>query len=977
METENKPGKILTFYSYKGGTGRSMALANVAWILASAGKSVLVIDWDLEAPGLHRYFRPFLIDYRLTASPGLIDFVINYATEAVKPSTEVTPDWIAAQANILDYRISLDWDFPHGGALHLVPAGKQDVTYAARVSTFNWQKFYEKLGGGVLMNAVRERVRDKYDYILIDSRTGVSDTAGICTVQLPDELVVCFTYNNQSTEGAAGVARSVFQQKFVEGGESSFRVHPVPMRVDPFEEIRLKRRQQHARKLFEPLLIDAPTDRVAYWANVEVPNIAAFAYEEVLSTFSDEPSDPKRLLSAMIRVTASITRGDVPSFQLLTEPDERAEVLARFADVEGEDAVVVPASYEDPVDAAVRRAERVYASLTPNEQVSAKWLWLRMVRVTTEEEASELARIRVPVKELDPDRIPRHVIGHFENAGVIVRSVPTGEGEERLEPLNDGLINRWRRIAEWVAAHRDYVVWRQSMRTQLQTFRNNPFRILRGSALKDAVRWLARENDLSRIERTFVRYSRMIFVAQAGLMALLIIGALVVLTLFTTNKIEERRARLEEQKRQLARASYLLAVAEKATDPLVAALIAAELKDLPEPPGGLARAQKLSGRLIPRTVVDTGLAEEGQRFAFSPDGKLFAGPSGAVRHGVTIWNAADGAPLYRGVDFGWEFTGVSFLDNRTLLSATWSGTIVRATVEATSPSSDEDLPLRFSRLIAVGLPEPMHIRALADRTIFTVKRSLGIWFVDEHGRKIQSLAYSAPDRSLWNQWDVTPDGQVFVTSAPGIVTLHRRDAAAKVRLRLRDVHAIALSPDGSRLAVAYAERIRLIDTARRAPSIEILRGKAVTALAFSHDGKRLAWGERDGTVMVSDGWSSSVALRGHSTAILEIIFSPDGETIATRALGEEIARLWSTETSRVVVPRNWQSITHAINIRTTACLSPARRQALLGESETDALLKAQQCEAGQGRLGRSTDELGTSPALRGGRSGGGGGGTSY
>ena len=44
-------GKIVTFYSYKGGTGRTMALANVAWILASNGLKVLVVDWDLDSPG--------------------------------------------------------------------------------------------------------------------------------------------------------------------------------------------------------------------------------------------------------------------------------------------------------------------------------------------------------------------------------------------------------------------------------------------------------------------------------------------------------------------------------------------------------------------------------------------------------------------------------------------------------------------------------------------------------------------------------------------------------------------------------------------------------------------------------------------------------------------------------------------------------------------------------------------------------------
>src|SRR5215470_12611442 len=71
-------GNIITFYSYKGGTGRSMAVANVAWILASGGKRVLTVDWDLEAPGLHRYYMPFLSDKDLTGSDGLIDLLIEF-----------------------------------------------------------------------------------------------------------------------------------------------------------------------------------------------------------------------------------------------------------------------------------------------------------------------------------------------------------------------------------------------------------------------------------------------------------------------------------------------------------------------------------------------------------------------------------------------------------------------------------------------------------------------------------------------------------------------------------------------------------------------------------------------------------------------------------------------------------------------------------------------------------------------------------
>src|SRR5688572_26543290 len=79
-------GRIITFYSYKGGTGRTMALANVAWILASNGHRVLVIDWDLESPGLHKYLHPFLIDKQLRDSPGVIEMVRAYASAATRPS---------------------------------------------------------------------------------------------------------------------------------------------------------------------------------------------------------------------------------------------------------------------------------------------------------------------------------------------------------------------------------------------------------------------------------------------------------------------------------------------------------------------------------------------------------------------------------------------------------------------------------------------------------------------------------------------------------------------------------------------------------------------------------------------------------------------------------------------------------------------------------------------------------------------------
>src|SRR3954454_2367247 len=98
---DDRHGKIATFYSYKGGTGRSMALANVAWLLASSGKRVLAIDWDLEAPGLHRYFEPFLTDKTLAQSTGIIDFVRDFATAALTAKTSSDHDFYAEYSDLL------------------------------------------------------------------------------------------------------------------------------------------------------------------------------------------------------------------------------------------------------------------------------------------------------------------------------------------------------------------------------------------------------------------------------------------------------------------------------------------------------------------------------------------------------------------------------------------------------------------------------------------------------------------------------------------------------------------------------------------------------------------------------------------------------------------------------------------------------------------------------------------------------------
>ena len=324
MTAPRPPGRIITFYSYKGGTGRTMLLANVAWVLASNGKRVLAVDWDLEAPGLHRYLHPFLVDPELSGTEGVIDFVTDYAMRAMTPGPK-DPDAWRSLADLSRYAVSLEHNgFPADATLDFAPAGRQGDAYAVHVNSFNWQDFYGRLGGGAFIEAVKERLRADYDYVLIDSRTGVSDTAGICTVHLPDALVVCFTLNNQSIEGAAAVAESV-------AGQRPLRVYPVPTRIEFAEKQKLDLARARAHERFAGCLSHLdPAAREAYWGGVEVIYQPFYAYEEVLATFADRPGQPNSLLAAVERLTAQLTDGEV---QRLVPPSaaERRRVLASFS----------------------------------------------------------------------------------------------------------------------------------------------------------------------------------------------------------------------------------------------------------------------------------------------------------------------------------------------------------------------------------------------------------------------------------------------------------------------------------------------------------------------------------------------------------------------------------------------------------------------------------------------------------------------
>jgi len=348
---ETSQGQIVTFYSYKGGTGRTMALANVAWILASNGKRVLAVDWDLESPGLHRFFHPFLDESTVSATPGVIEIINDYAVAAVDPESR-SDNWHLEYARVERHAVSLDWAFPDGGKLDFLSAGRQNRDYSAAVCSLDWDNFYDRLGGGRFFRAMRDDMKLRYDYVLIDSRTGLSDVADICTIELPDILAVCFTLSDQSIEGAANVARQISGRY----RDRKIRVLPVPMRIEDGEKEKLDIGRALARMKFEGFPAGRTQESSAlYWASVEVPYKPFYAFEETLATFGDDPGSPASLLSSFERLTDSITAGGITTMRPMAE-DLRLQYKEAFARRQ-------PAS-----------STQVYLSYVPEDRMWADWM---------------------------------------------------------------------------------------------------------------------------------------------------------------------------------------------------------------------------------------------------------------------------------------------------------------------------------------------------------------------------------------------------------------------------------------------------------------------------------------------------------------------------------------------------------------------------------------------------------------------------
>lgn len=218
-DTPKRP-QLVTFYSFKGGVGRSTALGMVAILLANRNRRVVIIDFDLEAPGISILFRPDALDENGAKKYGVLDYLHQ---------RYLTPNENIPAIEDCIYQVNL----PGRGELFLVSAGEYDENYIHRLAELDrrtWQSFYRGTKNPVeqLINDIKEQVDP--DVILIDARPGFNDTGAIALLDLADTGVICFSPTDQSFDGLRWVIQAARKQSDYQGKpDLRFLLTPMPI----------------------------------------------------------------------------------------------------------------------------------------------------------------------------------------------------------------------------------------------------------------------------------------------------------------------------------------------------------------------------------------------------------------------------------------------------------------------------------------------------------------------------------------------------------------------------------------------------------------------------------------------------------------------------------------------------------------------------------------------------------------------------
>ena len=250
-----------------------MALVNTAAALALRGRRVLVVDFDLEAPGLDSF--NLLKSNR--QAPGIIDFVNQYLKTGQVPNVE---NYVGESLDIGE----------QGGRVMLMPSGSSKA-YTTNLNQIDWDSLYRRHDGYLLFEDLKlqwERVIEP-DYVLIDSRTGYTDVSGICTRQLPNAVVALFFPNEQNLRGLVNVVKDIRNEKN-RSRNKNIDLHFVMSNVPDLDD-EDKILADKIRKFRNRLKLPEQPMIIHHYSSLSLLNQAVFVIDRPNSRLAKEYSD--------------------------------------------------------------------------------------------------------------------------------------------------------------------------------------------------------------------------------------------------------------------------------------------------------------------------------------------------------------------------------------------------------------------------------------------------------------------------------------------------------------------------------------------------------------------------------------------------------------------------------------------------------------------------------------------------------------
>jgi MinD-like ATPase involved in chromosome partitioning or flagellar assembly len=204
------PPPRIVFASLKGGVGRSTALSVVALHLANQGRRVLVIDLDMEAPGIST----MLLTTETTPRYGIVDALVENGTSGLDDS-------------FMQDLIGSSHLAEKSGRVDVIPAfGHTSIENPADVLGKLARAYTEDLGSDGKTLSILDQVRGvvdhfsdlaRYDAILVDARAGLHETAASAILGLGADLLFFGLNEDQTFHGYralfAHLARVGFDSK--------------------------------------------------------------------------------------------------------------------------------------------------------------------------------------------------------------------------------------------------------------------------------------------------------------------------------------------------------------------------------------------------------------------------------------------------------------------------------------------------------------------------------------------------------------------------------------------------------------------------------------------------------------------------------------------------------------------------------------------------------------------------------------------